>query len=134
MDGSDGANVIMVKDIIPYVHIADGEKSSLIPIKKLTNLTYLLSAALFLSGEGNDTTMMVQVANVSLSDGNKILTLHANPLNYYEGELLKSFSEKRDMVPNTKDMRFDFAGLYLEPNRFVAQNGGNGGSGDYEYD
>ena len=90
-NGTNGAYVITVNDIVPYFHVTDGEKSVLLPIKSLRILTCPMSAALALSGTGNETTTLVQVANVSLSEGNKILTLQVNPLKFYEGEVFKSF-------------------------------------------
>jgi len=121
-DGTDGAYEITVKNIVPYFYITNGEKSSLIPVVLLPNMTYPMNAALVFSGEGNETTFMVQVAYVSLSDGNKILTLQADHLEYYEGEMLKSFNDKREDFNVFNDGRFISAGVYLESEQLPTSN------------
>ncbi|MFH0966216.1 MAG: hypothetical protein V1862_00825 [Methanobacteriota archaeon] len=94
MNGSDGAYVITVKDIVPYFHTTNGVINSLIPVERLNNPTSPLNAALVFSDKGNESTVMVRVTNISLSDGNKVLTLQADPLEYYDGELLKSLYDR----------------------------------------
>ncbi len=97
-NGSDEMYVITVKDIIPYFNITNGQKSSQIHVELLPKLTYPMNAALVLSGVDYETTVMVQVANVSFSDGNKILTLQADPLEYYEGTLLSEYNEQKSKL------------------------------------
>jgi hypothetical protein len=113
-NGTDSGYVITVKDIIPYFHFTDGEKSSLFPVDLLTNLTYPVNAALVLSSENNETAVMVQVSNMSLSDGEKILILQAEPLKYYEGERLTSYNDKSQSIYELDTLRFSNAGVYLE--------------------
>ena len=72
--------MITVNDVVPYFHLADGNKSSLIPVERLTNVTFPLNAAVVFSGADNETAFMVEVSNLSLSDGNKSLTLLVKPL------------------------------------------------------
>lgn len=124
-NGSDGTFAITVKDIVPYFHIAGGEKSRLIPVELLTNMTYPMNAALVLSGADNETTVMVQVANVSLTDRNNILTLQADPLEYYEGERLKSFNGMRQSINALNDLRFVRSAIYLEGVGGVVTNSEN---------
>ena len=131
-NGSDGAYVITVKDIIPYVHIADGEKSSLKLVERLTNLTYPMNAALVLSGADNETTVMVQVANVSLSDENKILTLQVDPLKYYEGERLNSFNDRKQSIKAVNGLRFTRTGVYFEVVKESPANDQGGDDGDQD--
>lgn len=112
-DGTDGVYEITVKDIIPYYHLTDEKKSSLVPIEALSNLTIPMSAALVLTSVDNETTVMVQVVNMSLSDENKVLILQADPLEFYEGERLTSFNKNKQGFP-LGDEQFARAAVYLE--------------------
>ena len=113
VNGSDGVYVITVKDIVPYFHIADGEKSNLIPVERLNNSTSLLNAALVLSSTADETVVMVRVVNLLLSDGNKVLTLQVDPLGYYEGALLTSFNDKKQDIDVITDNPIR-TGVFLE--------------------
>ncbi len=113
-DGINGTYVITVKDVTPYFHISQGEKSSLIPVRSLRNPTYPMSAALVLSNTDNETNTLVQVVNVSLSDGNKILSLQVNPLEYYEGERFKSFNSNSKGLETLVNSQFTKAAIYFE--------------------
>lgn len=120
-NGTDGAYEITMKDITPYFHITDEKKSNLVPIEVLSNLTYPMNAALVLSSVDNETTVLVQVANMSLSDGNKVLTFQTEPLEFYEGKLLKSFNENKQdyTLPNEQFAR---AAVYLESVKAAPEN------------
>jgi len=111
-NGSDGATVITVKDIVPYLHIGDKEKSGLIPVERLANLMNPMSAALVFSGVDNETTFMVQVSNLSLSDGNTVLTLQVEPLPYYDGDRLASFTRKG--LKTLVESQYTNSAIYLE--------------------
>lgn len=113
-DGINGTYVITVKDVTPYFHISQGEKSSLIPVRSLTNPKYPMSAALVFSNTDNETNTLVQVVNVSLSDGNKILSLQVNPLEYYEDERLKSFNSNSKGLETLVNSQFTKAAIYFE--------------------
>ena len=54
--------------------------------------------ALVLAGDSDESVFMVRVINMSLSDGNKILTLKVEPLEYYDGVLLNLFNEKKQEI------------------------------------
>jgi hypothetical protein len=123
-NGTDGTYVITVTDVIPYVHFANGNKSSLISVEELTNLTYPLNAVLEFSGVNSETSM-VAISNVSISDGNMILTLQAKDLEFYKGSSLKTFASdsKNLKVGNGIDARN--TGLYLE---IIGKSPNNGDS------
>jgi hypothetical protein len=120
--GSDGAYMITVKDIVPYFYITDGEQSRLLPVELLNRLTYPRNAALILSGADNETTVMVQVENMSQSDENRVLTLQAGPLEYYEGERLTSFYDKSQEINGFIDGQFARLGVYVEGVRLPLSN------------
>ncbi|MDD1727831.1 MAG: hypothetical protein LUQ50_02030 [Methanospirillum sp.] len=120
-NGSDGATVITVKDIVPYYHITDNEKSSLIPVERLANLPYPLSTALVFSGDDNETTFMVQVSQLSLSDGNTVLTLQVEPLPYYEGDRLASFTSKG--LKTLVESQYTKSAIYMDMAGTPPENG-----------
>ena len=113
-NGSDEAYIITVKDITPYFHIADNEESNLIPVERLNNQASSLNAALVLAGDSDESVFMVRVINMSLSDGNKILTLKVEPLEYYDGVLLNLFNQKKQEIDLISDNLFIHTGVYLE--------------------
>ena len=119
---SDGAYVITVKDIIPYLYLADGNISYLIPVEKLTNGTYPMNAAVVFSGTDDDTVSMGEVSNLSLSDGNSVLTLQVNPQKNYDGEVLKSFTYENIEVDLVKENTIKRTGIYLEMKLEVPEN------------
>lgn len=93
--------VITVKDIDSNVTITRGSQSNLTTIDNLIDITYPLHAAVVFSGNDNESTSMVTVSNLSLSGGNKVLTLQVNPLKYYDGDELNSFAnESVDIFTN----------------------------------
>lgn len=112
--GSDGIFVITVKNIVPYFRYSEGENSSMIPVNQLTDISYPVSGALVLSGKGNETTVMVQITNVSLPDGNKILVLRVNPLEYYDGELLHDFNSRSKSLSDDISVDTKGTSLYME--------------------
>ena len=123
-NGTDGMTVITVMDVIPYFHITDGNKSLLLPIEGLTNITYPLDAAVVLSGTGNESTSLVKVSNLTLSDGNKSLILQVKPLEFYEGKLLNSFVSEKKELPLEKTGKFSSIGIYIETTQLPPANAG----------
>jgi hypothetical protein len=119
---TDGITDIMVKDIIPYSHVSYGEKSRLIPVKRISNITGPLNAVIHFSGSDGESVTLVRVSNLSLYDENKVLTLRVHPLEFYEGRILTSLaSEKNDLDKIPLDS-FDSTGIYLEITEQTPQN------------
>jgi hypothetical protein len=106
--------VITVQDLIPYVHIKNGEKSPLMAVELLTTMTEPLNVALIFSGADNESTSMVEVSNLSLSDGNTVLTLQVKPLEFYDGEALKSFESEKSAANTVSVGQHDNIGIYIE--------------------
>jgi hypothetical protein len=57
---------------------------------------------------------MVKVSNLSLSDGNKLLTLQVHPLTYYEGVMLSSMAGKNSELSDIIGKKFNRTSIYLE--------------------
>lgn len=112
-NGSDGM-IITVKDVVPYLHITDGKESKLVSVESLTNISYPVQAVVNLFDAENETNSIIQVLNLSLSDENKVLTLNVNPLEFYEGERLKSFVNGQTPLSDEKIGEYNRASIYLE--------------------
>lgn len=126
MNTSDGSYVITMKDIIPYVHLTKGEKSSLLPVNRLQNAIFPLNAALVFSGKDPESYNLVTVHNLSISDKDKTLSLQITPLDFYEGETLNSFAEKNDSVGLGISGNSSYTGVYLEFTELIPENSAPG--------
>ncbi|MFH0966386.1 MAG: hypothetical protein V1862_01715 [Methanobacteriota archaeon] len=111
-DGADEMSKISIQDVVPFVHVAEGEKSRLFPAMLLSQLTYPLNAVIVCTSSDNESTSIVMISNLSLSDGNKVLTLDVNLLHYYEGGMLKNLAT--DSIPLTQKENIQKIGVYVE--------------------
>jgi hypothetical protein len=112
--GSEGITDIIVKDIIPYAHFSDGKKSLLTPDTLVQSITGPVDAAVVFSGAGGESVSLIRISNHSLSHENKVLTLGVHPLEFYEGEALKSFAQEKIELDAIEDDRFENTGIYFE--------------------
>lgn len=124
---ADGQYVITIQDIIPFVHIKTGERSSLMPVELLTTMTKPLHVALVYSGAENESTSMVEVSNLSLSDGNAVLTIVVKPLEFYDGEMLNFFESEKSAVNTITTGQYGKIGIYIEDLINPLDNAGNCG-------
>lgn len=65
---------------------------------------------------------MVQVTNMLLSDGNKVLILKADPLKYYEGERLKSLNDRNGSLEMLIGSKLPKSGIILEYEVVAVEN------------
>lgn len=121
-NGSDGMTEITVKDIIANFYIANGMKSILHPVERLTKLRYPLDAAMVFSGADNESVSMVTISNLSLSEGDTVLTLQVTPMKYYEGEVLKSFTGEKGRLDMTNVGEVLSTGIYMEMKGIAPEN------------
>jgi len=121
-EGADGEMIITVQDIIPYFHLPNGNESFLMPVEFLSVDAYPLNAAVVFSGADDESVSLVIISNLSLSDDNTVLTLHVIPQEFYEGEVLKSFThESKDLDITTTPTRYN-TGIYIEKTSLPATN------------
>lgn len=99
-NGTDGMSELIITDIIPYFDITNGNSNKLIPVKNLSDIITPVNAALVLSDSGNETVSLVTVSNITLSD-NMDMVLQIKPLEFYDGEILKSFNLVRSDLPSS---------------------------------
>jgi hypothetical protein len=113
-EGTDGLYLITVQDIIPYLHIKTGERSSLMPFEILTTLDEPLNVALVFSGADTQSTSMVEVSNLSLSNDTTGLTLTVKPLEFYDGQLLTFFESEKNEGNTIFKGQHDETRIYIE--------------------
>ncbi|PWR69514.1 hypothetical protein ACKUB1_13425 [Methanospirillum stamsii] len=121
---STGTYEVIVQDIVPYLHITDRSQgtSSLTNIEKLETLPYSMNGVLMFSGEDNESSLMAEVSNVSVSDGNKTLKFLAKPLDFYDGDVLKPFAHDTDAFIIDEAVKSRIIGIYLEIFNHPPQN------------
>lgn len=113
-NGTSGNMVVAIQDIIPYCHVQDSGKSYLVPVAGLTNSSLPLNAALVFYRVDGESTSLVRISNLSLSDENKVLTLQVTPLAYYEGSALKTFGTDKNELTGDMAGNNSRTGVYLE--------------------
>lgn len=113
-DDTDGTAIITIKDIDSTVNLSDGDKSSEKSLDFLTVLQYPMNAALELSTAENKSVSMVIIANTTISDDNKTVTLRVTPLPFYEGGALSEFATKSVTLDELSDTTFTGTGIQGE--------------------
>jgi len=122
-NGQNGSSMMTVKDIIPYYHVPMGNMSYLMPIQTLPGFSYPFNVAIILSGYEKESTSIVTVENLSLSDKNKTLTLQIKSLEFNEGSGLKTFASDGKDLTTDNGMEVQSTGLYLEIIEDAPKNG-----------
>lgn len=123
-EGAYGTRMITVQDIVPYVYTISGEKSSLIPLDELNNVPDPLDAVLFFSETGNETSCMVEVSRLSLTDEGNVLTIEVAPLPFYDGDVLTPYRNESSGWDTLADKTYSQFGLYGEMPVELQQNSG----------
>lgn len=119
---SGGMMDIKINDIVPFFHITQGAKESMIKIGTVTKaISFPMNAAVVFSDSANQTVSMVMVSNISLSDDDTVLTLRVTPLKFYEGDVLTPFLSKQQALSDSKDVTYKFTQIYAE-NKPIAEN------------
>jgi hypothetical protein len=113
-NGSDGINLITVTDVVPFFHVSYGDRSYLVPVELLSNISYPLNAGVVLTGGTKESRSVVEVSNLSLSDGMTKLMMQFKPLDYYDGSKLKIFKDDKNDVDIAKIDNVSNTGIYLE--------------------
>lgn len=116
-DGSDGMYVLTVQDVIPYIHVTDGVRSHLEPVQLLPVFTYPINAALVLSGADGESVSLLKISNATTLKDKKELTLKVTPLQYYDGQMLKSFANESKGIDTFKDGKHNETAIYFEMNQ-----------------
>ena len=112
-NGTDGMSELTITDIIPYFDITNGNSNQLIPVKNLSDIITPVNAALVLSDSGNETVALVTISNITLSDSMDMV-LQVKPLEFYDGETLKTFNQVRSDLSSFGNQSGTGASIYFE--------------------
>lgn len=121
-NGTESHSIISMNDVIPYFYIEGNEQSSILPIEFLSYLSYPLDSVLVFSGKTNDSTFLVEISNLSFSNGNKVIELTVNPLKFYDGEALKPFIGERKQNLSDEEGKIISSRIYFEGTRNPVNN------------
>jgi hypothetical protein len=122
-NGSDGMYVLTVQDVIPYIHVTDGVRSHLEPVQLLPVFTYPINAALVLPDADGESVSLLMISNATILKDKKELTLKISPLQYYDGQMLKSFVNESKGIDTLMDGKHNQTAIYLEMNQKPLVNG-----------
>jgi hypothetical protein len=122
-DGTDEIIELTVKDIVPNLYVSEKDYGILVPIDILNTLTYPVSAVLLFSSTEDESTSLVEILNLSLIGENKDFTIKVKPLEFYEGERLKSFHSESTGLNTINLTTKSFTGIYIELKGNSIENG-----------
>ncbi|MFH0967336.1 MAG: hypothetical protein V1862_06595 [Methanobacteriota archaeon] len=131
-EGANNMTVLTINDTIPYaVYLLN--KSFVRPIDTiLPTINGSINAAIVISGVDGETTSIVQVSNPVYSAGTNVLMLDVEPLTYYEGTVLKNFSDEEQNMTPDKIGKVVMTRVYLENHQKAPENTGIC-PGNYDY-
>lgn len=115
--GIDGKTIITIRDIIPFYFIDKKNQGNFFPIEMISWLNVPFNSALVIKTEDNESTFMIEITNISLSDHNNVITLEVKPLKFYDGEILKPFIEEKQDKLDIQNGTILKSGLCFEQNR-----------------
>lgn len=101
-DGIDGMKIVTVKDISPFFNISDTNSTVSHPIKLIPEYSCPMNGAVEFSNNSGESGAYMIISNLSLSSDEKIITIEAVPVEFYEGEALK-FAVKENKILNSDD-------------------------------
>lgn len=113
-EDADGLMLVTIQDVVPYICLEFEKGDRLLPISDVTIFQFPLNAALVFSGTDGDSISLIQISNLSLSDDNKDLTLQINPLEFYEGEMLKGYAHDAIAIEKINTETHKSIGVYME--------------------
>lgn len=122
-DETDEIIELTVRDIVPNLYVSEKDYGILVPIDIMKTLTYPLNAVLLFSGTEDENTSLVEILNLSLIGENKDITIKAKPLEFYEGERLKSFQSDNTGLNTINLTTKSFTGIYIELKGNSIENG-----------
>jgi len=104
INDTNGQQEIVIEDVIPYLFHGTCEKGILVPIHLLTGYQRPFNAFLTFFTDKIIGGTMVKVEDLSIDETTKKLSLTTEPLEYYEGTLLKSYvNEIHEITPEQGD-------------------------------
>jgi hypothetical protein len=121
-DGTNGTMILTMKDVIPYTVIEVANRTLLIPMEEMSQITLPLNSALVLNGEEGESVYLIKTESWSFDAEKMNLTLEIKPLEFYEGEGLKKFTEAKKNLSTEKVRKEQSTGMYFEIDATTPQN------------
>lgn len=123
-EGTNGTMVLTIADIIPYYDRQVVNRTTLMPMVNGSVSQLPLNAALVLNGADGETVYLININKWSFDSNKKVLTLDVVPIEFYEGTVLKKFTDGKQDLSADKVGKELSSGLYLERTLKAPSNDG----------
>jgi hypothetical protein len=121
-DGSNGTMTLTMNDVIPYSVFEGANRILLMPMEKMSHITLPLDAALVLNGEEGESVYLIKTESWSFDAEKMNLTLGIKPLEFYESEGLKKFTEAKQNLSEEKVGKDHNTSMYFEISGTIPSN------------
>lgn len=98
----------------PYLNITNNTSTSQSPVDSLINVSFPMNAIAMFTGSDADSTSIIKIENLFISDDKTSLILQVRPLDYYDGEGLEPYAQGTVNLHQLDNMTFNETRLYLE--------------------
>jgi len=112
--GTNGTMVLTIADVIPYYGMEVVNRTILMPLTTDSAYQLPLNAALALNGVDGEAVYLVKIKTWSFDSEKKALSLDVEPVEFYEGSVLKKFTDVKQDLSADKVGKELSTGLYLE--------------------
>jgi hypothetical protein len=113
-EGTTGNLTLTTNDVIPYYEIQVADRTILLPMEGVSSYDLPLNTALVLNSADGELVYLVKTRSWLFDAEKKTLTLEIQPLEFYEGERLKRFTETGQNLSAEKGGKELSTGLYFE--------------------
>jgi len=113
-EGTNGTMVLTIADVIPYYDMEVANRTILMPLTTDSAYQLPLNAALALNGADGEAVYLVKIKTWSFDSEKKALSLDVEPVEFYEGSVLKKFTTVKQELSVEKVGKELSTGLYLE--------------------
>jgi len=121
-EDTDGMITIKIQGIVPYFHLEFEKEKQLLPIGDISRYSLPVNAAIVSYGSDGDTTSLVQISNLSLSDENRVLTIQMKLLEFYDGDVLKDYAKDSKNLDITENEPNFEIGIIIEGASVTPEN------------
>ncbi|PWR69869.1 hypothetical protein ACKUB1_02925 [Methanospirillum stamsii] len=113
-EGTNGTKVLAIADVIPYYALEVANRTIMLPLTNDFAFQLPLNAALVLNGADGEGIYLVTIITWSFDTDKKTLTFDVDPLEFYEGAVLKKFSDEKQRLSADKVGEELSTGVYIE--------------------
>lgn len=98
----------------PYLNVTNNTSNPQSPVDSLINASFPMNAIAIFTGSDTDSTSIIKIENLFISDDKTSLILQVRPLDYYDGEVLAPYALSTVNLHQLDNMTFNQTRLYLE--------------------